>query len=69
MRLGPTTHTRRELITRLVRSEREILSFADKAMTARSILYPLLVGLVPIGWWLSRRVALRSGHAPPRYPG
>lgn len=43
--------------------------FADKAMTARAILYPLLVGLVPIGWWLVRRAARRAHRAAPRYPG
>ncbi len=29
--------------------------FADKAMIERAVLYPVLVAIVPLGWWLRRR--------------
>ncbi len=43
--------------------------FADKAMTARAVAYPVLVGLVPLVWWLARSAAARAGRRPGDYPG
>jgi hypothetical protein len=43
--------------------------FADKAMTARAVAYPVLVGLVPLVWWLARTAAARAGRRLPQYPG
>ena len=36
-------------------SHSEWARFADKAMFARAVLYPVLVAIVPLGWWLRRR--------------
>jgi hypothetical protein len=34
--------------------------FSDKAMTARAVAYPVLIGSVPVGWvWRRRRKAVR----------
>lgn len=40
--------------------------FADKAMTARAVLYPLLVALPVLAWRLGRRTGRNSGSG--RYP-
>lgn len=39
--------------------------FADKAMVARAVAYPMALAIVPLGWWLLRR---RGRGRPPAYP-
>lgn len=43
--------------------------FADKAMVARAVLYPVLVALVPLVWWWRARPARRQDRPRPDYPG
>ena len=43
--------------------------FADKAMVARAVLYPVLVALVPAVWWWRAGAARREAKEPPAYPG
>jgi hypothetical protein len=42
--------------------------FASKAMTARAVIYPLLVAVPVIVWAVASRLARRDGRTGPAYP-
>jgi hypothetical protein len=42
--------------------------FSDKAMVGRAVLYPVMLAVLPLAWWLLCRHRRSHGEATPEYP-